>query len=104
MLVPITSIQTAGTAAGTTFGVAKAARVYDVKILGSNGDGTFSDAIAGFDAIADYKNANPSQKVVVNGSFGGGYNFAMNQAARELVASLNAWASLHCCVLSRKLN
>ena len=60
------------------------AEVYDIKILGEFGSGAWSWAIAGFDFVAQEKLANPDAKYVLNGSFGGGFNPSMNQAASDL--------------------
>jgi cerevisin len=66
----------AGTIASKTYGVAKKAHVYAVKVLGSNGSGTMSDVIAGVEwAVEDANKQAKAGKVkgsVANMSLGGG--------------------------------
>jgi subtilisin family serine protease len=77
----------AGTALGTTYGVAKEASVYDIKVFTAGGYSTLSRIIAGFNHVAALKRANPSAKYVLNASFGGYTNTAVNQAVADLVAA-----------------
>jgi subtilisin family serine protease len=56
----------AGTVAGTNYGVAKAARLVSVRVLGCDGSGSFSGIIAGMDWIA----ANGTLPAVANISIG----------------------------------
>jgi len=57
----------AGTAAGTTFGVASRANVGGVKVLGDNGSGSFAQVIAGIDWVA----ASGARPAVMSMSLGG---------------------------------
>ncbi|KAM0262297.1 hypothetical protein ACHAQJ_001766 [Trichoderma viride] len=71
-----------GIIAGKTFGVAKKANLYAVKVLDANGQGNNSVIIAGMDYVA--KNAasqNCPKGIVVNMSLGGIKTDAVNQAA-----------------------
>ncbi|CAB9525681.1 Subtilisin-like protease 1 (Fragment) [Seminavis robusta] len=78
----------AGTALGTTYGVAKGARVKDMKVLRkSDGSGSYSSIIMAFNDVTAMKNANPSAKYVINASLGGPRDTATNQAARECAQS-----------------
>jgi chitodextrinase len=73
----------AGTAAGTTYGVAKAATVVPVRVLDCNGSGSYSGIIAGLDWVAK----NSTGPTVVNMSLGGGVSASLDDAVRKLVAS-----------------
>lgn len=73
----------AGTLAGTTFGVAKAATIVPVKVLDCAGSGTTSGVIAGLDwAIADHQAGVPA---VANMSLGGGASTALDTAVQSLI-------------------
>lgn len=60
----------AGVALGTIYGVAKEARVHDIKVYAHSGDGSVARCIAGFDEVARRTLENPDSKYVVSGSFG----------------------------------
>jgi subtilisin family serine protease len=66
----------AGTAAGSTYGVAKEATVVSVRVLDCNGSGTWSGVIAGVDWVTLYH----VKPAVVNMSLGGGGNTALDDA------------------------
>jgi len=68
----------ASTAVGTRFGLARAATTVAVKVLGSNGSGSFAGVIAGINWSANV--ARTGQKVVGNMSLGGGRHQATNDA------------------------
>jgi hypothetical protein len=78
----------AGTIAGKTYGVAKGAKIWGVKVLGDSGSGSYDGIISGV-AWAAQKG-----KGVANMSLGGGYsaalNDAVNEAAKEGVIFANA--------------
>ncbi|MEY4713729.1 MAG: hypothetical protein RIQ37_59, partial [Actinomycetota bacterium] len=74
----------AGTLAGTTYGVAKAATIVPVRVLDCNGSGLLSGVIAGLDWIG--QNYTPGSKVVVNMSLGGGASATLDSAVASLVA------------------
>jgi subtilisin len=63
----------AGTAAGTTYGVARGASIYSVKVLDSSGSGSWSTVIAGIDKVTSLKGTIAGQWVI-NMSLGGGGN------------------------------
>jgi len=71
----------AGTAAGTTWGVASSATLVPVRVLGCSGGGTFSGVIAGVDWIA----AQSKRPAVANMSLGGPTSSALDQAVRSAV-------------------
>jgi len=73
----------AGTAAGTNYGVAKAATVVPVRVLDCKGSGTNSGVIAGLDWVRS--NNVVGQKAVVNMSLGGGASTAVDTAVNNLI-------------------
>lgn len=73
----------AGTAAGSTLGVAPAAGIVPVRVLDCRGSGSGTALLAGLDWIA----ANGSKPGVVNMSLGGSAFSALDAAAQRLVAS-----------------
>jgi subtilisin family serine protease len=74
---------TATTAAGTTFGVAKAATVHPVRVLDCSGSGFISTVIAGVDFVTQ----NGLRPAVANMSLGGGISTALDQAVAASIAS-----------------
>ncbi|KAG6849397.1 hypothetical protein H0H93_008754 [Arthromyces matolae] len=89
----------AGTIASKKYGVAKAANVIAVKVLGSNGSGSMSDVVAGvlFAAEAAHKKAEKAREEfqktgstkhkgsVANMSLGGGKSRALDEAVNAAV-------------------
>jgi subtilisin family serine protease len=73
----------AGTSAGTTYGIAKAATVVPVRVLDCNGSGSWSGVIAGLDWIAGNHTTGPA---VANMSLGGGASSSVDDAVRRVVA------------------
>ena len=73
----------AGTAAGTTYGVAKAASITPVRVLDCAGSGTNTGVIAGLDwIIANHTAGVPA---VANMSLGGGASFALDTAVQNAI-------------------
>jgi hypothetical protein len=73
----------AGTVAGTTFGVAKAAKLVGVRVLDCEGEGTDASVIAGIDWVT----RNAVKPAVANMSLGGNLNDALDRAIRSSIAS-----------------
>lgn len=71
----------AGTVGGARYGVAKAAYLRGVRVLGCNGMGSWSGIIAGINWVAN----NHVKPAVANLSLGGGYNAAVNTAVTNLI-------------------
>ncbi|MCG8437115.1 MAG: S8 family serine peptidase [Pseudomonadales bacterium] len=71
----------AGTAVGTTWGVAKQANIAPVRVLGCNGSGSNSGVIAGVDWVA----GNHRKPAVANLSLGGTNSTALDTAVRNAV-------------------
>jgi len=75
----------AGTAAGTTFGVAKKANLVAVKVLGASGGGTWADVIAGVNYLTE---TGAAGKAVGSMSLGGGgSNPGLTTAIQNCIAS-----------------
>ncbi|MFJ4769579.1 S8 family peptidase [Streptomyces uncialis] len=73
----------ATTIAGSTYGVAKRARVVAVRVLDNNGSGTTAGVIAGVDWVT----RNHSGPSVANMSLGGGASTTLDNAVRNSIAS-----------------
>jgi len=73
----------AGTIASNTYGVAKSAKVYGVRVLNCQGTCSNSGILAGMDWVAQ----NHSKPAVANMSLGGGFSTSLNTAANNLVSS-----------------
>ena len=74
-----------GTIAGTTYGVAKSARIVPVRVLDSTGAGSTSGVIAGLNWVSTQISQGVT-RAVVNMSLGGGVSAAMNLAVANLVS------------------
>jgi len=70
----------AGTIAGKTYGVAKAAKIVAVKVLSDFGSGSYSGIISGIEWAAQ------NGKGVANMSLGGGFSAALNDAVNAATA------------------
>ncbi len=71
----------AGTVAGSTWGVAKAAPLVAVRVLDCNGSGSWSGVIAGLDWIA----VNGKKPAVANMSLGGGASSSVDDAVNRTI-------------------
>src|SRR3954451_23827933 len=72
-----------GTVGGSTYGVAKAVRLFAVRVLSCSGSGSTSGVIAGVDWVTAH-HVSPS---VANMSLGGGVSTALDTAVRNSIAS-----------------
>ncbi|MER6915158.1 S8 family peptidase [Streptomyces sp. NPDC000594] len=73
----------AGTVAGTSYGVAKRARIVGVRVLNNSGSGTTAQVVAGIDWVA----RNAARPAVANLSLGGGANATIDAAVRRLITA-----------------
>ena len=73
----------AGTIGGATWGVAKSASLYAVRVLNCSGSGTTSGVIAGVDWVT----ANHQGPAVANMSLGGGASTALDNAVNNSIAA-----------------
>jgi len=71
----------AGIIAGKTYGVAKAAQIYSVRVLGCDGSATTSEVLAGLDWLM----ANHIKPAVVNMSMGGPSSFVLDDAVADAI-------------------
>jgi len=78
----------AGTIAGTTYGLAKGAKVFGVRVLDCQGSGSTESVIAGIDWVT--KNA--TKPAVANMSLGGGADEALDAAVKASVDSAITYA------------
>ncbi|MET9843635.1 S8 family peptidase [Streptomyces ossamyceticus] len=73
----------ATTIAGSTYGIAKQAKIVAVRVLNNSGSGTTAGVVAGIDWVT----ANHSGPSVANMSLGGGASAALDTAVRNSIAS-----------------
>ncbi|MDY7227397.1 S8 family peptidase [Hyalangium rubrum] len=73
----------AATVGGSTYGVAKSAKLYAVRVLSCSGSGSTAGVIAGVDWVTN----NHVKPAVANMSLGGGADRAMDDAVRRSVAA-----------------
>lgn len=73
----------AGTVAGSTWGIAKGAKLIAVRVLDCQGSGTISGVIAGVDWVT----ANHVKPAVANMSLGGGASDSLDDAVRNSIAA-----------------
>ncbi|MEU4389725.1 S8 family peptidase [Kribbella sp. NPDC023855] len=71
----------AGTIAGTTFGLAKGAKIFGVRVLDCNGSGSTESVVAGIEWVT----ANAKKPAVANMSLGGGADAALDAAVKKSV-------------------
>lgn len=74
----------AGTAASPTYGVAKDAWTWSVRVLDCSGFGSYAGIIAGTDWVRQNIGQWPGYPPIANYSLGGGYSGALNQAIDNL--------------------
>lgn len=78
----------AGTIGSKSYGVAKKAKLYGVKVLDNQGSGSYSGIISGMDYVAsDSKTRGCPKGAIASMSLGGGYSASVNQGAAALVNS-----------------
>mmetsp|Transcript_17383 Transcript_17383/g.30334 ORF Transcript_17383/g.30334 Transcript_17383/m.30334 type:complete len:759 (+) Transcript_17383:40-2316(+) len=76
-----------GTAAGSSYGIAKEANILGVKVLTSSGSGASSDVITGIAwAVQNQKDYYDGEPAVLSLSLGGGKSKAMKNAVNDAVA------------------
>ncbi|MFB7513795.1 S8 family serine peptidase [Streptomyces sp. NPDC056144] len=73
----------AGTVAGTSYGVAKKAKIVAVRVLNNQGSGTTAQVVAGIDWVTQ----NAVKPAVANMSLGGGVDTALDTAVKNSIAS-----------------
>ncbi|MFD0370295.1 S8 family serine peptidase [Streptomyces sp. NPDC059071] len=73
----------AGTVAGSSYGVAKKAKIVGVRVLDNSGSGTTEQVVAGIDWVT----RNAVKPAVANMSLGGGADSVLDDAVRRSIAS-----------------
>lgn len=73
----------AGTVAGTSYGVAKKAKIVGVRVLDNSGSGTTEQVVAGIDWVT----ANAVKPAVANMSLGGGADSVLDAAVQSAIDS-----------------
>ncbi|WP_432246893.1 S8 family peptidase [Streptomyces sanyensis] len=73
----------AGTVAGSSYGVAKQAKIVAVRVLDDDGSGTVSGVVAGIDWVT----RNAVKPAVANMSLGGGADTTLDNAVRRSIAA-----------------
>ncbi len=73
----------AGTVGGTIYGVAKAVKLYAVRVLDNSGNGTTTGVIAGVDWVTGHHTTN---NAVANMSLGGGASTTLDDAVKRSIA------------------
>lgn len=71
----------AGIIGGKTYGVAKEARIFSVRVLGCDGSATTSEVLAGLDWLME----NHEKPAVVNMSMGGPPSFVLDNAVADVI-------------------
>ncbi|KAI0416962.1 peptidase S8/S53 domain-containing protein [Xylaria grammica] len=78
----------AGTVGSKTYGVAKATKLYAVKVLDSSGSGSTSGVVAGMNYVtSDVATRSCPNGAVANMSLGGSSSTSINSAARAMIAA-----------------
>ncbi|MGW7196785.1 S8 family peptidase [Streptomyces chryseus] len=77
----------AGTVGGRTYGVARQAELYSVRVLNCEGTGSNATMMAGLEWAASHAARDPAKPAVLNGSLGGPKSPMVNAAANTLAAS-----------------
>lgn len=77
----------AGTVGGATYGVARGAQLYSVRVMNCEGTGSNATVIAGLDWAASHAAEDPDRPAVLNASLGGPKSEQVNAAATKLAAS-----------------
>ncbi|KCV68475.1 hypothetical protein H696_04769 [Fonticula alba] len=73
----------AGTVGGKTWGMAKKATLYSVKVLGANGSGSLSNVAAG----VSWHKKSSNKKTIASMSLGGGANNTVDNAVRSAITA-----------------
>ncbi|KAK2734220.1 Secreted subtilisin-like serine protease sub5 [Myotisia sp. PD_48] len=77
-----------GTMGGTSYGIAKKAKIIAVKVLDDRGSGSISGIVAGINwSVNNARQNNVLAKSVMNMSLGGGSTASLNQAAAQAVSA-----------------
>jgi len=73
----------AALAAGKTYGVAKGATVYSMRVLSCSGSGSFVNVLLGLNHVIEQQMANRDRKIIVSMSLRGPYSQALDDTIRD---------------------
>ena len=73
----------AALAAGKTYGVAKGATVYSMRVLSCSGQGSFVDVLLGINHVIGQQIANRDRRIIINMSLRGPFSQAVDDAIRD---------------------
>ena len=73
----------AALAAGKTYGVAKGATVYSMRVIGCNGQGSFTNVLVGIDHVIKQQIANRDRRIIISMSLRGSFSQAIDDAIRD---------------------
>ena len=73
----------AGLVAGKTYGVAKGATVYSMRVMGCNGIGSFTNILLGINHVIDQKISNKERRIIISMSLRGPVSQAVNDAIKD---------------------
>lgn len=73
-----------GTVGSKTYGVAKQANIFGLKVLTSDGTGTYSSLIQALAYVVEYQDTyHDGESAVISMSLGGGYSYSLNLATSD---------------------
>ena len=73
----------AALAAGKTYGVAKGATVYSMRVFDCNGEGTFISVLLGINHVIRRQTDNRTRRIIINMSLRGSFSRAVDDAIRD---------------------
>ena len=73
----------AALAAGKTYGVAKGATVYSMRVIGCNGQGSFTNVLVGIDHVIKQQIANRDRRIIISMSLRGSFSQAIDDAISD---------------------
>ena len=73
----------AALAAGKTFGAAKGATLYSIRVLSCSGSGSFVNVLLGLNHVIEEQAAQRDRKIIVSMSLRGSLSQAVNDAIRD---------------------
>ena len=73
----------AALAAGKTYGVAKGATVYSMRVLKCNGQGSFVNVLLGINHVIGQQIANRDRRIIISMSLRGPFSQAVDDAVRD---------------------
>ena len=69
--------------AGKTYGVAKGATVYSMRVMYCNGKGSFTNVLLGINHVIDRKMSNKDRRIIISMSLTGPVSQAVNDAIKD---------------------